>query len=140
MSLDRFCRKPLVTVNPEDTVQRAAELMREHHVGSVLAVDSERRPVGLITDRDLVCRAIAPRLDPAKTPVSQVMSEGLGVAQKTDLIDEALLRMRQLGTRRLPIVDAAGKAIGMVTLDDLTVMLTGELTQTAAVIRSNRGP
>jgi len=139
MSLERFCRKQLVTLRPEEPLQKAAELMRERHVGSVIVVDGEGRPLGLVTDRDLVCRAMAMRLDPA-TAVKQVMSAGLAVAKKTALIDEVALHMRQAGVRRMPIVDEHGRAAGMVTLDDLLVMLTGELVQTATVIRSNRGP
>jgi CBS domain-containing protein len=140
MSLDRFCRRPLTTVGPEDLVQRAAEVMREQHVGSVVVADADERPIGVLTDRDVVCRVVGLKLDPARTRVQQVMSEGVGVARKSELVDEVLFRMRQLGVRRLPIVDAAGKAVGIVTLDDLMVLLTAELGQTAAVIRSNRGP
>jgi CBS domain-containing protein len=140
MSLDRFCRKQLVTVRPDDTAQRAAELMRERHVGSVLVVDDEQHPIGVLTDRDLVCRAMAEKRDATRTPVSELMSKDPAVAKKSELIDEAALRMRQLGVRRLPVVDELGRAAGIVTLDDLMVMLTGELVQTATVIRSNRGP
>jgi CBS domain-containing protein len=139
MTIERFCRKQLVTLRPDEPIQRAAELMRERHVGSVIVVDGAGRPLGLVTDRDLVCRAMAARLDPV-TAVKQVMSTGLAVAKHTALIDEVALHMRQAGVRRMPIVDAEGRAVGIVTLDDLFVMLTGELVQTATVIRSNRGP
>lgn len=140
MSLDRFCRKTLITVRPDDPVQRATELMRDRHVGSVLVTDGDERPVGILTDRDVVCRVVAEKRDAGTTPVKQVMSDGVGVVRKSDLIDEAALRMRQLGVRRMPVVDASGRAVGLITLDDLMVMLTGELVQTATVIRSNRGP
>lgn len=140
MSLDRFCRETLITVKPDDPVQRATELMRDRHVGSVLVTDGDERPVGILTDRDVVCRVVAEKRDAGTTPVKQVMSEGVGVVRKSDLIDEAALRMRQLGVRRMPVVDASGRAVGLITLDDLMVMLTGELVQTATVIRSNRGP
>jgi CBS domain-containing protein len=83
---------------------------------------------------------MAEKLDPGATRVSQVMSSELAVAKKNELIDEAALRMRQVGVRRLPVVDEMGRAAGIVTLDDLMVLLTGELVQTATVIRSNRGP
>jgi CBS domain-containing protein len=140
MSLERFCRKDLVTIKPEDPVQLAADLMTERHVGSVVVVNVEGRPLGMLTDRDLVCRVMAMRKDPARTLVRDVMSSSAAVIRKDELIDEALIQMRQLGARRLPIVDGAGAAVGMVSLDDLVVMLSTELGQTAAVIRSNRGP
>ncbi len=140
MSLERFCRRPIVTAKPEDSIQYACEVMREKHVGSLVVVSPDQHPVGLLTDRDVVCRVIAAKLDPGRTSVSQVMSALPGTARRSDLIDEVLFRMRQLGVRRLPIVGAEGRVEGMVTLDDLLVLLTGELSQTAAVIRSNRGP
>ena len=118
----------------------AAIAMNDKHVGSVVVVDPEGRPTGILTDRDITCRVVAPGRDPGRTAVSDVMSKGAGVARSTDLIEEAAFKMRQLGVRRLPVVDAGGRAVGMVTLDDLIVLLTSELGQTAAVIRSNRGP
>lgn len=140
MSLDRFCRKELVTIKPEEPVQWAAELMTERHVGSVVVVNSEGRPIGILTDRDVVCRVVAPRKDPKRTLVREVMSASAATIRNTELIDDALVQMRELGARRLPVVDDTGSTVGMVTLDDLVVLLSAELGQTAAVIRQNRGP
>lgn len=140
MSLERFCRKDLITMKPDDPVQWAAERMAQNHVGCVVVVNLEGRPVGILTDRDIVCRVVAQRKDPARTLVREAMSAGAGVIRDTELIDEALVQMRQLGARRLPVVNDAGTAVGMVTLDDLVVLLSAELGQTAQVIRSNRGP
>ena len=140
MSLERFCRKPLVTVAPDETVHHAAQQMSHKHAGSVIVVDPARRPIGLLTDRDIVTRVVSPGLDATKMPVREVMSENVGVAREDALIDEVALQMRQKGVRRMPVVDREGKAIGMVTLDDLLVLFSSELGQTAAVIRANRGP
>jgi CBS domain-containing protein len=140
MSLDRFCRKPLVTARPDKTVLEVAKEMEQLHVGSVIVVDAEQKPVGLLTDRDVVCRVVAKRLDPASVPVAEVMSRNVGTARANDLIDEVAFRMRQKGVRRMPVVDEQGRAVGMVTLDDLLVLFSAELGQTAAVIRANRGP
>ncbi len=140
MSLERFCRKPLVTVRPQQSVKDAATQMREKHVGAVLVVDAQSRPEGMLTDRDLVCRVVAAGLDPARTPVGEVMSVGPAVIRSSQLIDEAAVQMRELGVRRLPVVDDDGHAVGLVSLDDLVVMLSAELGQTAGVIRTNRGP
>ena len=56
MSLERFCREPVVTIQPKQSVRDAALLMRDRHVGAVLVVDDDR-PVGIVTDRDIVMRA-----------------------------------------------------------------------------------
>ncbi len=139
MSLDRFCRKPLVTLHPDATAKQAADEMNAKHVGAVLVVDAQAHPVGIVTDRDLVCRVVAQGLDPAKTPVGEVMSASVATIQSNQLIDEAAVQMRELGVRRLPVVER-GRAVGMISLDDLLVMLSAELGQITSVIRSNRGP
>jgi CBS domain-containing protein len=140
MSLERFCRKNLICLKPDDPVRLAAELMAEHHVGAVVVVNDEGRPLGVVTDRDLTCRIIAQRKDPARTLAREVMSASAAVIQRSALLEDALVQMRQSGTRRLPIVDGTGAAVGIVTLDDLLVLLIAELGQTTAVIRQNKGP
>lgn len=140
MTLRRFCRKELVSLKPDDTALQAAERMAEQHVGAVVVVNAENRPIGVLTDRDLTCRVMAARKDPARTLVREVMTSGVEVIDEGELVDAALVQMRERGTRRLPIVDGTGAAVGIVTLDDLLVLLTAELGQTAQVIRQNRGP
>jgi CBS domain-containing protein len=140
MSLKRFCRKELVTLKPDDTARLAAQRMAEQHVGAVVVVNAESRPIGVLTDRDLTCSVMAAGKDPARTAVREVMTSNPEVIEEHELIDAALLRMRERGARRLPIVDGTGMAVGIVTLDDLLVLLTAELGQTAQVIRQNRGP
>lgn len=139
MSLERFCRKPVVTVPSTKTVHDVAAIMRERHVGAVLIVDKDR-PVGIVTDRDIVLRSVADARDAKTTPVTDVMSTGLTVVRREDKLDDAVSAIRSAGVRRVPIVDAAGAAVGMVTLDDLVVLMAGELGAAAGAVRSNRGP
>jgi CBS domain-containing protein len=138
MSLERFCRKPVITVPAKKTVHDAAALMRERHVGAVLVVDGDR-PVGIVTDRDIVLRSVADGRDAKTTPVTEVMSSRLVVVRREDKLDDAVSAIRGAGVRRVPIVDAAGTAVGMVTLDDLVVLMAGELGAAAGAVRSNRG-
>ncbi len=140
MSLGRFCRRPVSTVSPADTVLAAARRMKTDHVGAVVVVDEVGRPVGMLTDRDIACRVVAERLDSAQMRVDEVMTPNPAVVRKSDLIDEAAFRMREAGVRRLPVVGEDGKVEGLVALDDLMVMLSAELGQTAQVVRENRGP
>lgn len=139
MSLERFCREPVVTIQPKQSVRDAARLMRDRHVGAVLVVDDDR-PVGIVTDRDIVMRAIIDGRDPNTTPVRDVMSGSLTVVGSDQKIDDAVIAIRTAGVRRLPIVNAAGKAIGIVTLDDLVVLMAGELNLVAGAVQSNLGP
>jgi len=139
MSLERFCREPVVTIPPKQSVRDAARLMRDRHVGAVLVVDGDR-PIGIVTDRDIVMRAIIEGRDANTTPVRDVMSGSLTVVGSDQRIDDAVIAIRTAGIRRLPIVDAAGKAIGIVTLDDLVVLMAGELNLVAGAVQQNLGP
>jgi CBS domain-containing protein len=107
----------VVTLPPEASALDAATIMAERHVGAVIVVDGERRPRGIVTDRDLAIRILAARLDPASTPLSQVMTRDL-VTARDDSADVATL-MALKGVRRVPLVAADGKLTGMVTLDDM---------------------
>lgn len=112
-------RESVVTAPPECSVQQVAEMMRERNVGSVVLVDGEGRPVGILTDRDLCISVLADGRggsdlagDHASTPV--VTGEpGLDVEQAAEL-------MIQHGIRRLPILDG-DRLTGIVTLADLAV-------------------
>jgi CBS domain-containing protein len=139
MSLERFCRKSVVTIPPHSTVEDAAVAMRDHHVGAIVVVE-QARAVGIVTDRDLALRGIADGRDPKRTPISEVMSRNLTVLRRDEKIDDAVSSIRTAGVRRLPIVDAGGKPVGMVTLDDLVVLMAGELSFAAGAVQANRGP
>jgi CBS domain-containing protein len=141
MSLDRFCRRPLAIVHETDNVYAAARTMRDYHVGAVVVVDEAgSTPVGLLTDRDIACRVVAQGMNPKFIGVTSVMSHHPIVARRDEDIDGAVMRMREAGVRRLPIVDEQGKLAGFMALDDLTVLLAGEMEQAASVLRANRGP
>jgi CBS domain-containing protein len=138
MSLQRFTRKPAVTIGADAPAQKAAQLMREHHVGAVVVVEA-KRPVGMVTDRDLALRLVADNRD-GNTPLVEIMSRKLVALHDGDSIDHALFTMRREGVRRLPILDRGGTVVGLVALDDLLVLLAGELSSTAEAILDNRGP
>ena len=139
MSLERFCRKPVVTILPKQSVRDAAVKMHDHHVGAIVVVE-EDRAIGIITDRDVALRTILEGRDPDTTPVRDVMSRNLATVRQGEKIDDAVNLLRTAGVRRLPIVDAQGKPVGMVTLDDLVVLVAGELGLVAGAIKTDRGP
>jgi CBS domain-containing protein len=138
MSLERFCRKPVVTMEPKQSIRDAAVKMREQHVGAILIVEGDRA-IGIVTDRDIVLRVVADGRD-IQGPVRDIMSRSVQVVHDDDKIDDAVNAIRGAGVRRVPIVDARGKPVGMVTLDDLVVLMAGELSTAAGAVRSNRGP
>lgn len=140
MSIERFCRKSLVRASPDDTVAQATRLMLEHHVGAVVVVDAAGRPEGILTDRDVACRVVAEGRDPAATAVWSVMTAKPATVRRSGTIDEASMLMRERGVRRLPIVDDEGKFCGLVSLDDLSVLLSAEMSQLVGAVRANQGP
>jgi len=108
------------TVSGDTTLVDAARIMRDDDVGSVVVTDGDK-VVGLVTDRDLVIRGIADEEDPRNTHVSEVCSEDL-VTVSTDVpASEAVKLMREHAVRRLPVVDADGRAEGVVALGDLAL-------------------
>jgi len=114
--------------------------MRRHHVGALVVVDANEklRPVGIITDRDLVLALMAEGLDPAIFTVGDIMSvEPVLATRETDLMD-AINLMRVNGLRRLIMVDDDGRLAGIATMEDLLELLTGELSALTAALRGAR--
>jgi CBS domain-containing protein len=138
MSIERFTRKHVVVAPPDTTVTDVAALMNAHHVGAVV-ITQDGQPIGIVTDRDLALRVVGAGLA-ADAPASRVMSRELVVARVDAGLDEAFLTMRRAGVRRLPIVADDGSLVGLVALDDLLVLMAGELTSVAGVALDNRGP
>jgi CBS domain-containing protein len=125
MTLARF-KAPLVTVAAEDTVERAARIMRDRHVGCLI-VTRQGRPAGIITDRDLVVRVVAEGRAPSTSVIGEFVTYDPITVSVHEGIETAVERMRRHGVRRLPMVDETGVAIGVVTADDLLVLLGGEI-------------
>ena len=137
--LKDFATDAVAVVETETTALAAAKLMRKHHVGALVVVDGldESRPVGMVTDRDLVLALMAEGLDPEVFTAGDIMSVELVVAgPEMDAMDAVQL-MRTNRLRRLVIVDNAGRLVGIVTMEDLLELLTRELAAlTAGVIGS----
>lgn len=119
------CRD-LMTSNPEcctpnDTVARAAQIMRSEDVGPVpvVADHMERKLIGIVTDRDLAIKVVAEGRDPNMTRVESIMSRALVTAGPEDDIEAALDKMGHNQVRRLPIVDRSYCLIGIVSQADL---------------------
>jgi CBS domain-containing protein len=125
MSLSRF-RTTLATTSHDDTVEHAARVMRDRGVGCLIVKDVGK-PSGIVTDRDLVVRVLARGIDPASARVGDFVTYDPVKVSLTDGIETATERMRSHGVRRLPIVDEHGDVVGIVTADDLLVLLGGEI-------------
>lgn len=107
-------------VAPDTPVIEAAGLMRLHDIGVVPVVEGERI-VGMLTDRDIVLQVVADGADAHTTTVGSVMSNGSISVGEEQPVDEAVALMQKYQVRRLPVVDSAGKLVGIVSLGDIAV-------------------
>jgi CBS domain-containing protein len=108
---------PLIHANPSDNVREVARMMSDRNVGAIAVLESGRL-VGLFSERDIMARVVAAGLDPDSTPVSQVMTKSLVVADAGDGVVDALQKMHEQKCRHLPVV-RSGKLIGMLSIRDL---------------------
>jgi CBS domain-containing protein len=135
MQLSRFERGAVVAQLGESAAA-AARRMRDFRVGCVIVV-RDARPVGILTDRDLALRVVAEGRDPENTPIADIVTYEAATIPRDAGIETAVRLMSDRGVRRLPIVTDDGKVTGIITADDLTVMLTGVLGELGAGIRDN---
>lgn len=143
MNVGRICTKPAVTAAPADTLASVARLMRERHVGYVIAVDADasaadRRPLGVLTDRDLVVSVLAQDVNPSVVTVGDVMNSQPITVDETDSVKSALQTMRRVGVRRLPVVGRNGALVGVLSLDDVLDQLAEDVQALAGVIRNEQ--
>lgn len=134
-----ICQRDPIFVTPNHTANEVAKLMREHAVGTVVVVEGapdQYRPVGILTDRDLVTEVMACGLDQAKVAVGDVMKVDLLSCDETDELPETLKRMRERGVRRVPVLDTFGYLAGILSTSDLISVLAGEIMEVARL--SNR--
>lgn len=119
MSLERFRRSRMVVLPQSAMAYQAARAMADNHIGSVL-VGGPKGLVGMVTDRDLALAVLGGDLDPKKTRLSEVMSEGVISCDIGADIGEVVRLMRDEGVRRIAITENE-RLVGLVTLDDLVV-------------------
>jgi len=120
MKIREIMTRGVFTTSPDDPLVEAAGLMRLHDVG-VLPVVENGNVVGIITDRDIVLRGVAEGVDVQTMQVRDAMSVGSISISEEQTIDEAATLMQQYQVRRLPVLDAAGVVVGMISLGDLAV-------------------
>ena len=103
---------------PTDTLDKVGKLMRDHDCGEIPVCDGSKL-VGVITDRDITCRAVALGMTPVAVPARDVMSRPVFTIRETDDVGTALDIMQDALVRRLPVVDANGAVVGIVSQADL---------------------
>ncbi len=138
MSVGKICVRTVVTALPDETIDTAAKRMVQYAVGTLVVVE-ERRPVGIITDRDLVVRVLAQEDSPKTLTVETVMSGNLVCVREETPLEEALRLMRGHQIRRLVVVSPTQELVGLFALDDMLELLGEEQQAITALIRTTQG-
>ena len=138
MSLERICTNAVVTISPDATVLEAARLLQSKHIGCLVVID-ESRPIGIVTDRDIVLKVVAGEKKPAETAVKNIMTTNpTTVNVNYDLLDAVRL-MHNRGVRRLPVVDEHRHLLGIITMDDLLTVFSTEAANLAGAVQKEFG-
>jgi predicted transcriptional regulator len=141
MKVGEYCKREVVSINLAADALDAARLMREEHIGFlvVYSLDDElRKPVGVVTDRDLVLGVMAKEVSPQSVTVGDVMTRQPLVANESDDFKDLLQAMRVAGVRRAPVVDIRGALVGVIAIDDAIDAVTGLMCDIAGSIRSEQ--
>ena len=109
---------PVVTVREDDNVTKVAKTLARRRIGSVIVVDKKRKPLGMITEKDVVRRVAAKGLHPTKIKAAKIMSKPLRTVDPSLDVKEAARRMKQAKVKRFAVMEA-GKLVGVVTGTDI---------------------
>lgn len=132
MPLRELIKKNLVACSPDAAVRDVAVLMRDQNVGCVVVVE-DGFPVGIVTDRDLVVRCLSLQArDCVQSRVRDIMTPSVETVSLRDGIQDAVRAMKGEEIRRVVVVDDAGRAVGLLSFDDMLGLLAQELNDLCA--------
>lgn len=126
MPLNDLIDSNLVTCSPETSVRQAAILMKDRNVGAVL-VTEDGFPSGIVTDRDLVVRCVCEGMECDELPVRDVMTHSVETVNLSAGIKDVIQSMKSEEIRRVVVVDAQGRAVGLLSFGDMVNLLAREL-------------
>lgn len=140
MNVGEICVRNVITVRELDELTKAAEVMREKHIGYLVVVgpkvgEAGFVPIGVLTDRDIVIGVVAKDTDPKTLRVGDLMTRQPVVIDENASLTEALSEMRRIGVRRIPVVNRKRLLTGVLSLDDILGALSEELADVAGSIR-----
>ena len=133
--LQDMLNRDVITIVPSAPVSEAAYLMMREDIGSLIVVDDQMFPIGIVTDRDLVVSAIAEGKDPEEAIVEEVMTKDVVYVEEETNILDILSTMSEYSIRRMPVTKD-GRLTGIVSVDDLIVVIATELIDLAMAVSS----
>jgi len=135
VSTGRICVRSVHFAEPGETAREAARRMASLEVGTLLILNYERKPIGLVTDRDLMIHCLAEGRDPDETTVEKLMTAPLVTVREETPIEEALSIMARDGVRRVVVVDEKDQLVGILALDDVLDLLAEEMETIGRLLR-----
>lgn len=136
MSVAHICVREVDLVDASEPVWKAAERMHQRAVGCLIVTGDNFRPVGIVTDRDLVERVLAKGEDPGTTTVHDVMTHDPATVHENESLQTALMLMRKGSLRRLPVINDEDELVGLLSLDDVLMLLANEFGDIGQLIQS----
>lgn len=141
MIVSEICRRNPVTIGAHEELDSAAKLMRERHIGYLIVVEpypphAAPRPIGVLTDRDIVVGVLAKGTDARLLKVGDVMTRHPATVSEDASLNSAIAEMRRLGVRRVPVVDTVGELVGVLSLDEVLDAVAQQLLGVIGSIRT----
>lgn len=136
LNVGQVCSRDVDLADHDESVCQAAKRMLARRVGTLVVLDRERRPVGIVSDRDLALRVLGSDKDPDTTWVSEVFTTPVHCVSEHASIDDAVRKMRGERCRRLVVRDGADHIVGILSVDDVVVVLAEQLRGVAALLEA----
>jgi CBS domain-containing protein len=119
MKVKEAMHKGVEWVGPDTPIIELAKLMRKHDVGAIPIGENDQL-IGMVTDRDIVCKGLAEDSDPVRLIARDVMTPGIHCCRDDDDLDKAVRHMEELKVRRLPVINKSKRMIGILSLGDVS--------------------
>ena len=127
MKVKEVMHKGVDCVSPTTPVSELAKLMREHDIGSIPIGENDRL-IGMVTDRDIVCKGLASNnFDARRATARDVMTEGIHCCREDDDLAKAMHHMEKLQLRRLPVINKSKRMVGIISLGDVSQSASGDM-------------
>lgn len=136
MSIGDFCKRQIATVPGQATVEQAARIMKDGHVGDVVVVEESPTglmPIGIVTDRDIVTLVVAEGVMTDSIRVREIMAAEPVCLHEDEGLHQAISRMVARSVRRAPVVGKEGQLVGIISVDDLYELVSTELADLARI-------
>ena len=129
MTVGRMCVRDVDLAEINESAQAAAQRMHDRNVGTLVVLSPDRKPIGILTDRDVAVRVVAKGRNPIETTVGEVMTTDLKTVSEQAALEDALRVMRSGPFRRIVVVDDDGKLAGLLSVDDVLDLLRDEFNE-----------